>query len=89
MEFKSFCIDEECYEMMELLIKRMEEKQGVTEQMKAENQMMWQHTSRLIQTHISFYLAKVATLTFLCVKSKRFSRYWLPLHFSFHLYANA
>lgn len=34
-------VDEECYQMMELLIEQMKKKQGVTEQLKAENQMLW------------------------------------------------
>ena len=34
-------IDEECYEMMDRLVKQMKEKQGVTEKLKAENQMLW------------------------------------------------
>lgn len=34
-------IDEECYEMLDRLVKQMKEKQGVTEQLKAENQMLW------------------------------------------------
>jgi len=34
-------VDEECYEKMELLIGQMKKKQGVTEQLKAENQMLW------------------------------------------------
>ena len=34
-------IDEECYEMRDRLVEQMEEKQGVTEKLKAENQMMW------------------------------------------------
>ena len=34
-------VDEECYERMELLIVQMKKKQGVTEQLKAENQMLW------------------------------------------------
>lgn len=33
--------DEECYEMMERLIEQMKERQEVTEQLKAENQMLW------------------------------------------------
>lgn len=33
--------DEECYEMMERLIEQMKERQGVTEQLKSENQMQW------------------------------------------------
>lgn len=33
--------DEECYEMMERLTEQMKERQGVTEQLKAENQMLW------------------------------------------------
>jgi len=34
-------VDEECYERMELLIGQIKKKQGVTEQLKAENQMLW------------------------------------------------
>jgi len=34
-------VDEECYERMELLIGQMKKKQGVTERLKAENQMLW------------------------------------------------
>ena len=34
-------IDEECYEMLDRIEEQMEEKQGVTEQLKAENQMLW------------------------------------------------
>lgn len=33
--------DEECYQMMERLVKQMKAKQGVTEQLKSENQMQW------------------------------------------------
>ena len=33
--------DEECYQMMERLVEQMKEKQGVTEQLKSENQMQW------------------------------------------------
>ena len=33
-------IDEECYEMRDRLVEQMKEKQGVTEQLKAENQML-------------------------------------------------
>lgn len=33
--------DEECYEMLERLIEQMKGRQGVTEQLKAENQMLW------------------------------------------------
>ena len=33
--------DEECYEMMERLIEQMKEEQGVTEKLKAENQILW------------------------------------------------
>lgn len=33
--------DEECYQMMERLIEQMKERQGVTEQFKADNQMLW------------------------------------------------
>ena len=34
-------IDEGCYEMMDRLVEQMKVKQGVTEQLKAENQMLW------------------------------------------------
>lgn len=34
-------IDEECYEMLDRIEEQMKEKQGVTEELKAENQMMW------------------------------------------------
>ena len=34
-------IDEECYEMRDRLVEQMKEKQGVTEKLKAEDQMMW------------------------------------------------
>ena len=33
--------DEECYQMMERLVEQMKAKQGVTEQLKSENQMQW------------------------------------------------
>lgn len=34
-------IDEECYEMLDRLVEQMKVKQGVTEQLKAEKQMLW------------------------------------------------
>ena len=34
-------IDEECYEMRDGIVEKMKEKQGVTEKLKAEKQMMW------------------------------------------------
>jgi hypothetical protein len=34
-------VDKECDQMMESLIVQLKEKQGVTEQLKAENQMLW------------------------------------------------
>ena len=34
-------IDEECHEMLDRIVEKMKEKQGVTEELKAENQMMW------------------------------------------------
>ena len=34
-------IDEECYEMLDRIVEQMKEQQGVTEELKAENQMMW------------------------------------------------
>lgn len=34
-------VDVECEQRMEVLVKQMQERQGVTEQLKAENQMQW------------------------------------------------
>lgn len=34
-------INEECYEMMEMLVNKMVKKQGVSEQLKSKNQMLW------------------------------------------------
>ena len=34
-------IDEECHDMLDRIVEQMKVKQGVTEQLKAENQMMW------------------------------------------------
>lgn len=34
-------MDEECHEMLDRIVEKMKEKQGVTEQLKAENQMLW------------------------------------------------
>ena len=34
-------IDEKCHEMMDRIVEKMKEKLGVTEQLKAENQMLW------------------------------------------------
>ncbi len=34
-------IDEECYEMLDWIVEQMKVKQAVTEQLKAENQMLW------------------------------------------------
>ena len=34
-------IDEECHGMLDRIVEKMKEKQGVTEKLKAENQMMW------------------------------------------------
>ena len=34
-------IDEECYEMLDQIVEQMKEKQGMTEKLKAENQMLW------------------------------------------------
>lgn len=34
-------LDEECYQMMERLVEQMKAKQGVTAQLKSENQMQW------------------------------------------------
>ena len=34
-------IDEECYEKLDRIVEKMKEKQGVTEQLKAESQMLW------------------------------------------------
>lgn len=35
------CVDEKCYQMMELLVQQMKVKQGVTEDMKDGNPMLW------------------------------------------------
>lgn len=34
-------IDKECYEIMEHLLEQMKKKQGVKEQLKAEDMMLW------------------------------------------------
>ena len=34
-------VDEECYDMLELLMEQMKARQGVTEQLKSENMMLW------------------------------------------------
>ena len=34
-------VDEECHEMLDRIVEQMKEKQGVTEQLKVENQMLW------------------------------------------------
>lgn len=34
-------VDEECYAMQERLIEQIKKKKGLTEQMKAENQLLW------------------------------------------------
>lgn len=34
-------VDEMCYQMKERLVKQMKEKQGVTEKLKEEDQLMW------------------------------------------------
>ena len=34
-------VDKECHEMLDQLVEQMKDKQGVTEQLKAENQMLW------------------------------------------------
>lgn len=34
-------VDEECHEMLNRIVEQMKEKQGVTEKLKAENQMLW------------------------------------------------
>lgn len=34
-------VDEDCYEMLDRIVEQMKEQQGVTEQLKAENQMLW------------------------------------------------
>ena len=39
--FDQFKTDEECYQMMERLVEQMKAKQGVTAQLKSENQMQW------------------------------------------------
>ena len=34
-------VDEECYDMLERLLEQMKARQGVTEQLKSENMMLW------------------------------------------------
>lgn len=34
-------VDVECEQRMEVLVRQMQERQGVTEQLKAENQLQW------------------------------------------------
>ena len=34
-------IDEECHQMMDRLVEQMKEKQGVTEELKMQDQMAW------------------------------------------------
>lgn len=34
-------VDEECYDMLEFLMEQMKARQGVTEQLKSENMMLW------------------------------------------------
>ena len=34
-------IDEECHEMLDRIVEKMKKKQGVIEQLKVENQMLW------------------------------------------------
>ena len=34
-------IDEECHDMLDRIVEQMKVKQGVTEQLKADNQMLW------------------------------------------------
>ncbi len=34
-------IDEECHVMLNRIVEQMKEKQGVTERLKAEDQMLW------------------------------------------------
>ena len=34
-------VDEECHGLLDRLVEQMKERQGVTEQLKAENQMLW------------------------------------------------
>ena len=43
-------IDEACYEMRDRLVEKMKEKQGVTEQLKAENQMLWVQTMNSLKS---------------------------------------
>lgn len=34
-------VEEECYTMQERLVRQIKEKEGITEKMKAENQLLW------------------------------------------------
>lgn len=56
-------IEEECYDMLEILTEQMKENQGVTEQMKAENQILWvgmvnniRHSAEEIVLHEIVYI---------------------------------
>ena len=40
-EETEYLIDEECNQMMDRLVEQMKEKQGVTEELKMQNQMAW------------------------------------------------
>lgn len=37
-------VHEECHEMLDRIVEQIKEKQGVTERLKAENQMLWVRT---------------------------------------------
>lgn len=43
-------VDEMCYQMKERLVKQMKEKQGVTEKLKEEDQLMWIRTMNNIRS---------------------------------------
>lgn len=47
--------DEECYQMMELLVEQMKEKQGVTEKLKSENQMQWETAPFFTKSMVHYF----------------------------------
>ena len=45
-------IDEECNQMMDRLVEQMKEKQGVTEELKMQNQMEWVRKMNNIRSRV-------------------------------------
>lgn len=51
-ERQSTDIDKQAEEMFILLVKELAENENVTEQLKAENQMLWMHQMNNIHNHV-------------------------------------